>query len=145
MVDMTTKESTYGIPNVGCLLGIAYQTEVARLTQALAEANLDVTAAEYLILRVLFNHDKIQQCDIGKILVKDKASISRGVQSLAKKGYVDATPVSYKCSIISLTEEGYSLKQPLLEVADKLHQTLSSKITHEQMQKLREILELIIK
>lgn len=142
---MTTKETTYGIPNIGCLLGIAYQSEVARLTDALSNANLDITAAEYLILRVLFNNGSMQQCDISKVLDKDKGSISRTIQSLVKKGYVFTKPVSYKCCMVALTNEGRSIKPILLEIAEKLHNQLATKLTNEQMQNLREILETIIK
>lgn len=141
---MTTKDTTYGLPDIGCLLGIAYQSEVAKLSKALNEAKINVTAAEYLILRVLFKHDDMQQCDISRILVKDKASISRSIQSLVKKGYVTATPVSYKCSMVSLTPQAVSLKPRLMEIATHLHKELSEKITKEQMQNLRDILETLI-
>ncbi len=136
---------TYGLPNIGCLLGIAYQAELARLTDALVTANLDITAAEYLILRVLYNNENIQQCEISRILNKDKASICKTIRSLTKKGYVEATPVSYKCIMVSLTKKGVTLKPVLMDIANHLHKELSDKITLEQMQNLRKILETIIK
>lgn len=142
---MTTKDDIYEIPNIGCLLGIAYQTEVARLNMALSTAGLDITAAEYLILRVLSAKGTMQQYEISRILGKDKASISRSVQSLVKKRWVNATPVTYKCCMVSLTDEGHSGMPQLLEIAGSLHQKLSDKITHRQMENLREILEAIIK
>lgn len=145
MVDMTTNNNTYGIPNIGCLLGIAYQTEIARLGTALAEQGLGITPAEYLILRVLYAHGPVQQFEISRILCKDKAGISRSVQALSKKGLVDTDPVSYKCCIVSLTEAGESLKPRVLEIAEKRHRELAEKITSQQMQDLREILETIIK
>lgn len=144
MVDMTTIDHIYEIPNIGCLLGIAYQAEAARLASALSEAGLDITAAEYVILRTLYAQGSLQQCELARILIKDKASVSRGVQSLARKELVEASPVSHKCTIVSLTEKGESMKPQLLGIAKKMHKGLAEKITKPQMENLREILELII-
>lgn len=144
MVDMTTIDNTYVIPNVGCLLGIAYQTEIGRLNNALAEAEIDITAAEYLILRALYSNGAMQQCEIAQMLRKDKASISRSIQSLVRKGLVDADAVSYKCCMASLTDKGEALRPRLLSIAERLHNELSRKITPQQMKVLHEILETII-
>lgn len=145
MVDMTTKDNIYGIPNIGCLLGIAYQTEVTRLGSELAAQGLDITAAEYLILRVLYANGTLQQCDISRILCKDKAAVSRNIQSLSKKGLVSMEAVSYKCCMVSLTDSGESLRPRLMDIAGKLHQELAARITRQQMESLREILETITK
>ncbi len=145
MVDMLTMKTTYDFPNLGCLLGMAYQAEVARLTAALTESQLDITAAEYLILRILFSHGKIQQCEISRILGKDKASVNRSIHSLVNKGMIMADTVSYKCSMVSLTEKGLSMKPGLMNIAVKLNSKLSERISPQQMDNLREILALIIK
>lgn len=145
MVDMTTKDMTYEIPNIGCLLGMAYQSEAARLSRALTGAGIDITPAEYLIMRVLFSRGALQQCEISQTLGKDKASVNRSIQSLARKGFVTTTSVSFKCCMVGLTVAGEALRSRLLEIARRLHQELSSRITDEQMACLREILETIIK
>lgn len=144
MVDMTTKDMTYDIPNIGCLLGMAYQSEAARLSRALTYAGIDITAAEYLILRVLFSKGRLQQCEISQTLGKDKASVNRSVLSLTRKGFVATTSVSYKCCIVALTDGGEALRPRLLDIARQLQQDLSHRITNEQMSRLREILVKII-
>lgn len=145
MVDMTTIENIYELPNTGCLLGKAYQAELSRLNSALKSAGLDISAAEYLILRVLYANGPIQQCEISRILDKDKASVNRSIHSLTKKGLVDTNPVSYKCSVVSLTREGEDLMPRLLKIAGKLQRDLENKITRQQMENLYEILRTIIK
>lgn len=144
MVDMTTNEYIYEMPNLGCLLGMAYQAEAGRLNAALSGAGLDITAAEYVILRLLLANGTMQQCEIGRILNKDKASVSRTLQSLSKKGLVNANPISRKCCMASLTAEGEALRARLLEIAKSLQNGLSERITPQQMAILREILETII-
>lgn len=145
MVDMTTKETIYDIPNIGCLLGVAYQSEEARLSKELNNAGLGITAAEYLIIRILLAHGELQQCEISRILNKDRASISRSIKSLVEKGLIDARQISYKCCIVALSESGRALTPRILEIAGTLQQRLADRLTPEQMNNLREILLLIIK
>lgn len=144
MVDMTTKETIYDIPNIGCLLGMAYQSEVSRLSVALAEANLNVSPAEYLILRVVAAKGEQQQCDISRLLCKDKASVSRSVHSLAKKRLVNVTPVSYKCCMVALSDAGEKLMPELLKIAKHLQEAMSTKLSEGEVETLRRILETII-
>lgn len=142
---MTTNETLYDIPNLGCLLGIAYQAEEARLSKKLNEAGLNITAAEYVIIRLLLANGEMQQCEISRILKKDKASISRSIKSLEKKGFIKTNPISYKCSLVSLSESGMKITPQILELAEALQQRLKDRITPQQISVLREILKQIIK
>ncbi len=141
---MKTKDDIYGIPNLGCLLGLAYQTEISRLNAKLAAADSGITPAEYLILRILYTRGATQQCDISRILGKDKASVNRSIHSLVKKGLVNSDAVSYKCCMVSLTGAGESMRPEILEIAQRCHNDIAARLTPRQMDTLREILERII-
>ncbi len=143
--DMTNEQNIYSIPNVGCLLGVAYQTEEARLAKALKDAGLDITTAEYLIMRLLLTNDVMQQCEISRVLRKDRASISRSIRSLERKGLAIVNQSSYKCCLVSLSERGRALEPGIMEIAQRLHAELASRITAQEMNILREILTQIIK
>lgn len=152
IVDMTTKDMMmetddmiYEIPNLGCLLGMAYQSELSRLGNALNDAGLDITAAEYIIMRLLYARGEMQQCEISRILNKDRASISRSIKFLEKKGIVRINQLSYKCSIVSLTESGDAMKPRIFKIAGQLQQSLNDRITPQQISILSEILKQIIK
>lgn len=145
MVEMTTKDMVYEIPNLGCLLGMAYQAELSRLSRVLGENGLGITAAEYLIIRLLLTRGKMQQCELSRTLNKDRASISRSIKSLENKGMVRVNQISYKCCIVSLTEQGRGMEPRVLDVAEKMQQGLAERITPGQMSNLREILKEIIK
>lgn len=103
---MTNEDYTYPMPNVGCLVGIAYQVLTSRLAAALADAGLNISVPEYLILRTLYIKDGLQQCEIADMLSKDKGAISRNVAEMSKKGIVRTEPVSYKCRRVYLSPEG---------------------------------------
>lgn len=142
---MTTKDIIYDIPNLGCLLGMAYQAELSRLGRILNRSGLGITAAEYLIIRLLLAKGALQQCEISRLLNKDRASISRSIKFLERKGYVKINQLSYKCSIVSLTGQGKDIEPRILEIAERQQQRLSDRITPQQMNNLQEILKQIIK
>lgn len=137
-------DNTYGFPNIGCLLGKAYQNELTRLASTLNDAHLDISPAEYLILRVLYHNGPSQQCDISRIISKDKASVSRTVNSMSKKGLVDTSQISHKCCIVALTHKGESLRQKIFEIATHQHTDLEAKLSDAELNTLCHILKKII-
>lgn len=141
---MTTKSEIYDIPNVGCLLGIAYQAETSRLSEALADARLDITAAEYIILRLLSTRGPMQQCDISRALRKDKASVSRTLRSLHSSGLVTLTASGRKCSVGELSPQGKAMMPRLLEIGALQHDALTKRLSPRQIEDLQNILNLII-
>lgn len=145
MVDMTTKDTIYDRPNVGCLLGTAYNLQEARLRSALSTSGLDITPAEYVVLKTLFDRGELQQCEVSRLIGKDKASVSRTVSSLVRKGLVTSNQISYKCSMVSLTSRAESLRGLLFEIASRCHRELEDKISKPQVEILRKILEKMIK
>ena len=135
----------YDMPNVGCMLGMAYQAEVGRLSAALSADGLDITAAEYVIMRLLYARGRLQQCDIARLIGKDKGAVSRCVKALVAKGYVTATAVSYKCCEVSMTDKGMALKPRIFAIAERQHDLLAQRLTPEQMKNLKEILNTLIR
>ena len=89
-------KSTYRSPYLGCLVGAAYQKMTSELEIALKRERLSITVGEYMILRALYSHNQLQQCEICQMVGKDKASICRSVSALKKKGLVKTETVSHK-------------------------------------------------
>lgn len=135
----------YGGPNVGCMIGTAYQVLVGELGNALDEANLDVTVPEYLILRSLYFQDGLQICELSDIVGKDKGAVSRCVKGLVKKGLVNTEQVSHKCLKVYVSEEGRWIEPEIMNVAQKQHNALASMLTPEERKIFLSTLQKIIK
>lgn len=142
--EMRTKITTYGEPFVGCMVGSAFQKMIVRLDEALSEAGLDISSAEYMILRALFSHDGLQQCELADMVGKDKASVSRTVATLVKKGLIRREQVSYKCCKAWLTDEGEALRALLIEIGRKRHQALARGVTVQDLEAFVRVLEAIL-
>lgn len=132
------------MPNVGCMLGTAYQTLVSQLAEELEKAELRITVPEYLILRALYTQDGMQQCEIATMVGKDKGAISRCVSSMIKKGLVTTECVSYKCLLVYLSPKGKEIKPRVMEIAKSRHNALSSMLTPEERATFAKVLKKII-
>lgn len=133
------------MPNIGCLVGTAYQNLVGGTQEALRAAGLDITVAEYMILRTLYDADGLQQCEISTAVGKDKAATCRTVSSLQKKGYVATQTISRKCLKVWLTAAALELKPAIMEVAAKRQAEMDGLATREELEIFRRVLEAIIK
>ncbi len=132
------------MPNIGCLIGAAYQQQLSGLSAALAAKGLDITPMEYLVLRCLYTHDGMQQCDISTLIGKDKAGVSRCISAMERKGLVRVEAVSHKCRRIWLADHGTAIEPMIMQVAADRHQTLTDIINPDDMETFVSVLKLIL-
>lgn len=141
---MTNEILTYSGPNLGCMLGTAYQTLLSELTDSLDRKGLDITTSEYLVMRALYSNDGLQQCEIAALLGKDKGAISRCVKNLENKNLVTTEVVSHKCLRVYVSEKGRLIQPSVMAVADERHKALTSMLTHHEMETFVSVLKRII-
>ncbi len=134
----------YEMPNVGCMVGTAYQRMLSGLENALADAGINLTVTEYLLLRALYTRDGQQQCDLATMTSKDKAAISRTVTALERKGLVRCVTESHKCRRVFLTEQGQRLRDRLLDIALRREQQLLSLAPTPDIEAFLRVLKAII-
>lgn len=145
MDTMTNEPYTYRMPNLGCLLGTAYQCQLRKLAIALDGAGLGITTTEYLVLRALYASDGMQQCEISDLLGKDKGAVSRCISGLVRKGLVTTESVSHKCLRVFISSEGRAIEPKVLKVARQRHEDLSHLLTAEELAMFGKVLVKIIK
>lgn len=135
----------YCKPNLGCMIGAAYQHELAALSSDLAIAGLDITTTEYLVLRALYYREALQQCEISEQICKDKAAVSRCVTAMEKKGLVTIETVSHKCQRVYLTTAAKNIEPVIMSIAAKRHKSLTDLCSKEELETFVTILNKIIK
>lgn len=132
------------MPNVGCMIGTAYQILLSKLSIALSDAGLDITTAEYMVLRVLYDEEGLQQCEIADVIGRDKAGVSRCVAAMEKKGLVRTESVSHKCLRVYLSEKGRSIEAAVKSVASERHHALEKLVDDRDMEIFVKVLRTII-
>ena len=135
---------TYGMPYVGCLIGTAFQKLTVELECALHEAGLNMTAAEYMILRALYSSDGLQQCELSEMVGKDKASISRSVAGMVRKGLVHQEQISHKCCRVWLSEAASALRPRIMEIAAERHRELTVLASEGEIATFVKVLKAIV-
>lgn len=133
------------LPALGCAISVIHQRLISQLGDALTEAGLDITAAEYLVIRALYASDGIQQCEIAGMVGKDKAAVSRTVASLRQKGYVKTTPISHKCRTVHLTHSGVDIKNQIADIARRRHQAFAEMLTPNEFKTFSRLIDKISK
>ncbi|MDE6311452.1 MAG: MarR family transcriptional regulator [Muribaculaceae bacterium] len=141
---MKKENKMYGMPNVGCMIGTAYQCLVGQLDEILREELPEVTVPEYMILRSLYFRDGMQQCDIAEMVGRDKAVVCRTVKAMVSKGYVRTESESHKCLRVFLTSKAESVKAKVLQIAAGRQKALESVIGPECVSVFSDCLKKII-
>lgn len=134
----------YGGPNVGCMLGTAYQVLTGELDRALEEAKLDVTVPEYLLMRSLYSRDGMQICELSEMVGKDKGAVSRCVKGLVGKDLVNTEQISHKCLKVFVSEKGRVIEPEIMKVAQSRHDSLAAILTTDERKMFLSILKKII-
>lgn len=132
------------MPNVGCMIGTAYQTLAARLGEILDKSGLDITVPEYMVLRALYTRDGMQQCEIGEMIGKDKAAICRTVKAMEKKNLIRTEPISHKCLKVYIADRGHEIKSEIFRIAEERHQALATLVTPDELAVFDKVLRKII-
>lgn len=141
---MKENSKIYNMPNMGCMIGTAYQIMVSQLEEALKSAGLNISVPEYLIIRVLYDYDGIQQCEIASVLGKDKAAVCRTIGAMVKKGLVVTQSISHKCQRVFLTPKSEEMKPSIIAVAAEREKHFKSMGTEEEYETFSKMIRKII-
>jgi DNA-binding MarR family transcriptional regulator len=109
-------------------------------------ANMDVTVAQWVVLRTLYDHDAITLNQLAELLGLDKSSVSRMVERLVRRELVNRSEGSDRRSLgLSLTPAARTLVPKLARLADQNDQAffkvLPAKQKHEFLATIKQLLE----
>ena len=100
-------------------------------------ADFNITENQMNILVVMDKLGRIEQGTIGKRLVLERSTVSRGVQLLEKKGYIKRDS-EYRPEI-ELTSEGKELVQSFMPYWERFMDTIYDKIGASGVKQLEEL------
>lgn len=97
------KKTEYDL--LGVWLDFAFNSLVAELNRSLHSVGLPLNHAQFVILQNLFIKDGQSQSDIARCVGKDRAAISRSLNTLEENGFILRKAVSGSKNGIFLTEK----------------------------------------
>lgn len=136
-------EESLDIDTLGYYLDRALNVMIKLLNKTFVEKDIDLQHAQYTVLKVLWCQEGISQSRLSRLLGKDPAAISRALNYLETKGYIERRGTNGKTNGIFLTEYANSRKDEIEAVADLVTDRATSGMTPHQKDLLKQLLNTI--
>ena len=103
-------------------------------SQTFAEKKFELTPDQYVILNLLLENERIMyQRQLAEITLKDRANISRIIEILHKKGFIEKIPDSNGRKIYKLTVTEKGKKDKIFPTDVELRKMITANITEEEL------------
>lgn len=112
----------------------------------LYEAGLDITIDQWLVVKALMEQPDISQLEIADKVFKDAASVTRIIDLLVKKNYLQRTAhgSDRRRFALEVTAEGKELMKNVAKVVNQNRQIALHHISENQLEQTRKTLTAII-
>lgn len=104
-----------GYDLLGVYLDFAFNSLVAELNRSLHSVGLPLNHAQFAIIQNLFLKDGQSQSDIARRVRKDRAGISRSLNTLEENGFIRRQAISGSKNNIFLTEKAIENRHKIAE------------------------------
>lgn len=130
---------------LGFYLDRAYNAGVKLLNKTFAEKGYNIQYAQFTLMKVLEAKDGISQIELAKILYKDRGTVTRTLQTLQKKGYVEIFEKDKRTNGISLSSKGRLILPELDKLAQAETEMALGNISELKENEVYDLLERIAK
>lgn len=107
------------INTLGYFVDRTFTNMVKYLNYELSASGVGLQHPQFTIMMVLGTKDGISQAEVTKIVDRDKASVSRNIKYLERKGYIEKEARDGRTNLIFLTEKGKEILPKLHEISTK--------------------------
>ncbi len=110
------------------------------------EASISLTADQWMVMAILWERDRQYQNDIAKQTHKDKASITRIINTLETEGFVERDYDGFdgRKRIILLTTDGMRVREQSTAIVEQCFNEAIEGIDKEQLIYVKSVLNKII-
>lgn len=119
---------------------VAYLSKTERgytkaLNRAFGKAGYDLSREQYELLQVLWQEDHVNQQTISKRLQKDKYNVTKLLNTLTKRGFVQRKMCQEdkRNNFVVLTDKGVELQKALKDIEEQVHTDLTFTIAPQEM------------
>lgn len=105
--------------SLGHLTGLASRLFNNLLTTRFQQAGIDMTAEQWGIILVLLNENAVTQKQIGELLYLEKSSVSRSIDGLEKREWIERKkdPGDSRKKIVTLTARAVQIAERCSSIA----------------------------
>lgn len=130
---------------LGFYLDRAFNASVKFINKTFAEKGYNIQYAQFILMKAIEATGGLSQIELAKILYKDRGSITRTIQTLQKKGYIEISEKNKRTNEISLSLKGRQILPELDQLAQVQNNQALEGITGMKEQEIYNLLEIIAK
>lgn len=106
----------------------------------------DIEVGQFFFLRYIMKNHGISQEEVARKLYLDKATVSKGVNNLVHKGYVQkkANPKDKREYQLFITEKGNQMEETIDSIHKEINEYLVKELNEEEVLTLRNLLNKIV-
>ncbi|MGZ3840419.1 MAG: MarR family winged helix-turn-helix transcriptional regulator [Flavisolibacter sp.] len=110
------------------------------------EEGLDITVDQWLVLSAIADRPDISQLEIAEKVFKDAASITRIIDLLIRKNYLqrESHPADRRRFSLALTTEGKTVIRNMAKIVEENRARALKGIPEKDLQQMKQVLHLII-
>lgn len=105
------------------------------LNRAFQKAGYDLSREQFELLQVLWEEDNVNQQTISKRLQKDKYNVTKLLNTLTKRGFVQRkmSQEDRRNNFVVLTEKGQEARKALMRVEEQVHSDLTFTVAPQEI------------
>lgn len=117
---------------LGVWLDFAFNSLVAELNRSLRSVGLSLNHAQFAILQNLFLKDGQSQSDLSRLVRKDRAAVSRSLNTLEENGFIIRKAASGSKNGVFLTENAIRNRNKITEAINMAIREARRGMTEEE-------------
>jgi len=130
--------------NAGRLIWAAHRKSLQYVAERLKDCDIDV--GQFFFLRYILKHQGISQEEIAGNLYLDKTTVSKGVNQLVKRGYIQkkTNPKDKRQNRLLITQKAVQMEGKIDTIYQDINVFLFNGLTEKELNQLTAILQKIV-
>jgi len=130
--------------NAGRLIWAAHRKSIQHATERLKDCDIDV--GQFFFLRYILKHQGISQEEIAGHLYLDKTTVSKGVNQLVSRGYIQkkTNPKDKREKRLYVTEKAFGMEAEINTIFQEINAAMFNALSEKEMNQLTKILKKIV-
>ena len=143
---MSKEQSLKFHMNLGMLIETAFRMMTKRFVHNAYKSGVDISLDQWQVLGPVWQLKSPSQKQLGEVCLKNKASITRTIDSLEKKSLVVRVPdqIDHRIKRVVLTNLGEQLFYDVLPIMEKTREEVRGDISEDQIDTFKKVLSEII-
>ena len=143
---MSKEQSLKFHMNLGMLIETAFRMMTKRFVHNAYESGVNISLDQWQVLGPVWQLKSPSQKELGEVCLKNKASITRTIDSLEKKSLVVRVPdqIDHRIKRVVLTNSGEQLFYDVLPIMEKTREEVRGNISEDQIDTFKKVLSEII-